>query len=393
MSDQDPRADHPATRPATQGETPRPDAGRPPAPGGTYPAPYRVPAPGRPEGPFRRGFGMGAGAGLGFGAALLVVSLVGSIVAGLVLMAFTGAVADRPGRLELAGKGTLFLDEIAEISMDLQAKLLRVLQEKTYERVGDARAMQLEARVIAATHRDLQDMVKKGTFREDLYYRLRVVEIALPPLRDRAADIPVLVEGLLGKINRDLVATINGEAGSEPVAVGVSGEDAGLLTVVTRDEELGFVGDVSQVRAEHLLSLLDDGLVPVVSIAATVVTLLVTDGWQQVKDGVVALWRRFHPEAADDVEQALETSRRSLLAAAESGAADAPLNLEAHWRQRVAGLLTEHPEAATELDGLLIRLNDAQAGRTINGGVRMQARATGNGRIYQSAGDQTINER
>ncbi|MDQ3341475.1 MAG: sigma-54 dependent transcriptional regulator [Myxococcota bacterium] len=118
--------------------------------------------------------------------------------------AFTGAVADRPGRLELAGKGTLFLDEIAEISMDLQAKLLRVLQERTYERVGDARTMQLEARVIAATHRDLQDMVKKGTFREDLYYRLRVVEIALPPLRDRASDIPVLVEGLLGKINRDL---------------------------------------------------------------------------------------------------------------------------------------------------------------------------------------------
>jgi len=118
--------------------------------------------------------------------------------------AFTGAVADRPGRLELAGKGTLFLDEIAEIPMDLQAKLLRVLQERTYERVGDAKPMQLEARVIAATHRDLAGMVQKGTFREDLYYRLRVVEIALPPLRERASDIPVLVEGLLAKINRDL---------------------------------------------------------------------------------------------------------------------------------------------------------------------------------------------
>ena len=118
--------------------------------------------------------------------------------------AFTGAVADRPGRLELAGKGTLFLDEIAEISLDLQAKLLRVLQERTYERVGDAKTMQLEARVIAATHRDLTAMVAKGTFREDLYYRLRVVEIHLPPLRDRASDIPILVEGLLGKINKDL---------------------------------------------------------------------------------------------------------------------------------------------------------------------------------------------
>jgi DNA-binding NtrC family response regulator len=118
--------------------------------------------------------------------------------------AFTGAVADRPGRFELAGKGTLFLDEIAEISMDLQAKLLRVLQERTYERVGDAKPMPLEARIVAATHRDLAQMVQKGTFREDLYYRLRVVEIGLPPLRERASDIPVLVEGLLAKINRDL---------------------------------------------------------------------------------------------------------------------------------------------------------------------------------------------
>jgi DNA-binding NtrC family response regulator len=118
--------------------------------------------------------------------------------------AFTGAIADRPGRFELAGKGTLFLDEIAEIPLDLQAKLLRVLQERTFERVGDAKTMHLEARVIAATHRDLAQMVAKGTFREDLYYRLRVIEIDLPPLRDRPADIPILVEGLLAKITRDL---------------------------------------------------------------------------------------------------------------------------------------------------------------------------------------------
>jgi len=118
--------------------------------------------------------------------------------------AFTGAVADRPGRFELAGKGTIFLDEIAEIPLDLQAKLLRVLQERTFERVGDAKPMPLDARVIAATHRDLSAMVKAGTFREDLYYRLRVVEIHLPPLRERASDIPILVEGLLAKINRDL---------------------------------------------------------------------------------------------------------------------------------------------------------------------------------------------
>jgi DNA-binding NtrC family response regulator len=118
--------------------------------------------------------------------------------------AFTGAIADRPGRFELAGKGSLFLDEIAEISLDLQAKLLRVVQERTFERVGDARPIALEARIIAATHRDLAAMVARGTFREDLFYRLRVIEIALPPLRERASDIPILVEGLLAKINRDL---------------------------------------------------------------------------------------------------------------------------------------------------------------------------------------------
>jgi DNA-binding NtrC family response regulator len=118
--------------------------------------------------------------------------------------AFTGAIADRPGRFELAGRGTLFLDEIAEISLDLQAKLLRVVQERTFERVGDARPIALEARIIAATHRDLAAMVARGSFREDLFYRLRVVEIALPALRERAGDIPILVEGLLAKINRDL---------------------------------------------------------------------------------------------------------------------------------------------------------------------------------------------
>jgi DNA-binding NtrC family response regulator len=118
--------------------------------------------------------------------------------------AFTGAIADRPGRFELAGKGTLFLDEIAEIPLELQAKLLRVVQERTFERVGDARPLALEARIIAATHRDLPAMVARGAFREDLFYRLRVVEITLPPLRERAGDIPILVDGLLAKINRDL---------------------------------------------------------------------------------------------------------------------------------------------------------------------------------------------
>jgi DNA-binding NtrC family response regulator len=118
--------------------------------------------------------------------------------------AFTGAFADKVGRFELASTGTLFLDEIGEMPVDLQAKLLRVLQERTFERVGDTRSLPLRARVVAATHRDLGQMVREGTFREDLLYRLKVVEIPIAPLRERREDIPLLVEALLAKINREL---------------------------------------------------------------------------------------------------------------------------------------------------------------------------------------------
>ncbi|MCB9561196.1 MAG: sigma-54-dependent Fis family transcriptional regulator [Kofleriaceae bacterium] len=130
--------------------------------------------------------------------------LLESELFGHVRGAFTGAIADKVGRFELAGTGTLFLDEVAELPVDLQAKLLRVLQERSFERVGDARAVPLRARVIAATHRDLDAMVADGSFREDLLYRLRVVEIHLPPLRDRGEDLALLVDGLLTKINREL---------------------------------------------------------------------------------------------------------------------------------------------------------------------------------------------
>jgi two-component system response regulator AtoC len=111
--------------------------------------------------------------------------------------AFTGAVADKPGRFQLAGAGTLFLDEIGELPLDLQAKLLRVVQERTFERVGDPKPIALKARIVTATHRDLGAMVREATFREDLYYRLRVVEVRLPPLRERREDIPALAEHFL----------------------------------------------------------------------------------------------------------------------------------------------------------------------------------------------------
>ncbi len=141
---------------------------------------------------------------VGINCAALPETLLESELFGHVRGAFTGAVADKVGRFELVGSGTLFLDEVAEIPLDLQAKQLRVLQERTFERVGDARSLPLKARIVAATHRDLDAMVKDGSFREDLLYRLKVVEIRLPPLRDRREDIPILVEALLAKINREV---------------------------------------------------------------------------------------------------------------------------------------------------------------------------------------------
>jgi nitrogen regulation protein NR(I) len=129
--------------------------------------------------------------------------------------AFTGAVGSKPGRFELADGGTLFLDEIGEIPVEMQVKLLRALQESEFERVGGIKTLHVDVRLIAATNRDLKALIADGRFREDLYYRLAVVPISLPPLRERLHDIPFLVEHFIAKYNRRLgkrVERVDGDA-------------------------------------------------------------------------------------------------------------------------------------------------------------------------------------
>lgn len=122
---------------------------------------------------------------------------------------FTGAVSTKKGKFELAGEGTILLDEVGEIPIELQSKLLRFLQEREFHRVGGERLIHSNARIMAATHRDLSEMVKIGRFREDLYYRLNVAAIKIPPLRQRAEDIPLIIEHVLKNINKDLCKNIN----------------------------------------------------------------------------------------------------------------------------------------------------------------------------------------
>lgn len=117
--------------------------------------------------------------------------------------AFTGAAAQKPGRFEMANLGTLFLDEVAEIPMSLQVKLLRVLQEREFERVGGTKTIKVDVRLVAATNKDLEKAVKENEFREDLYYRLQVIQVFVPPLRERPEDIPALAEHFMQKFNKE----------------------------------------------------------------------------------------------------------------------------------------------------------------------------------------------
>jgi len=161
--------------------------------------------------------------------------------------AFTGALMQRRGRFELADHGTLFLDEIGDISLELQPKLLRAVQEQEFERLGSAKTMHVDVRIIAATHRDLRAMIREGKFREDLYYRLNVFPIEIPPLRERRQDIPLLVNHFVAKLSRRMGKKITSlptetmEALSNSPWRGNVRELANFIeraVIVTRGEEL-----------------------------------------------------------------------------------------------------------------------------------------------------------
>jgi sigma-54 dependent transcriptional regulator, flagellar regulatory protein len=137
-------------------------------------------------------------------------NLLESELFGHVKGAFTGATSAKVGKFEIANGGTIFLDEIGDMSHDLQVKVLKVLEERQFEAVGGCKTIKVDVRIIAATHRDLEEEVQKGSFREDLFYRLYVIPVQLPSLKDRPADIPLLTHYFLAKLNQDKNAHVTG---------------------------------------------------------------------------------------------------------------------------------------------------------------------------------------
>lgn len=168
--------------------------------------------------------------------------------------AFTGAVRRKLGKFELASGGTIFLDEIGEMDKNMQVKLLRVLQQREFYRVGGEETVRVDVRIIAATNRNLGQMVKDGTFREDLFYRLNVIPLVLPPLRDRVEDIPLLVEHFIGKVSRETHRPVHG---IEPAAMNLlmhyrwPGNVRELENVI---ERIITLMDGERIETEHLPS-------------------------------------------------------------------------------------------------------------------------------------------
>jgi two-component system, NtrC family, response regulator len=216
---------------------------------------------GRSEGPF-----------VAVNCAAIPENLIESELFGHVKGAFTGAVRDREGKFELADGGTLFLDEIGDLRIDLQAKILRALQERTVDRVGGVKQIDLDVRVIAATNKDLEREVREGNFREDLYYRLSVVTLQMPPLRDRKDDILVLAEHFLRKFSPSRTVRLSPDALALLTAYGWPGnvrelenvmERASILKrgdTITREDLPEKLSRKAMGASEVLLNLPEEGL-------------------------------------------------------------------------------------------------------------------------------------
>ncbi|MCA9540007.1 MAG: sigma-54-dependent Fis family transcriptional regulator [Myxococcales bacterium] len=221
--------------------------------------------------------------------------------------AFTGATTGKPGRFELADGGTLFLDEIGEVSTEMQVKLLRAIQESEFERVGGIRTQRVDVRIIAATNRDLAAEVKAGNFREDLFYRLNVVPVRLPPLRERPEDIPLLVEHILDKYTRRLRRTVEGVTEA-------------ALAALSAYEWPGNIRELENVL-ERTLLFCDDAWIDAADLPVEVrgqsalgsSPPVVPDGITDLKEAIKVTTRRLEREL---IERALEDTSRNVTHAA-----------------------------------------------------------------------------
>jgi DNA-binding NtrC family response regulator len=184
--------------------------------------------------------------------AALTESLIESELFGHEKGAFTGATEKKAGRFEMADRGTLFLDEVGELPLGLQTKFLRVLEERRFERVGGQKAIEVDVRVVAATNRDLQEMVKRGQFREDLYYRLSVIHIEVPPLRERLDDVPLLAEHFLARFRHQAARRISGFAQDAIAAMTRYSWPGNVRELRNAIERAIVLGDRDQIIAQDL---------------------------------------------------------------------------------------------------------------------------------------------
>jgi len=214
--------------------------------------------------------------------------------------AFTGAVGQRKGKLETAEGGTLFLDEIGELAAVLQAKLLRVLQEREFERVGGTRTIPVDIRVLAATNRNLEDAIKSGGFRQDLYYRVNVIAITVPPLRDRKTDIPVLATWFAQKIGAEVGRQVTG----------ISKQAKGVLA------EYDWPGNIRELRnaIEHAVVLGSTSLIMVEDLPETLLDTPPPQGREEggFHDAVREAKKRLILDAIDEAKGNISEAARSL---------------------------------------------------------------------------------